>query len=73
MHRPDAAVVLRSSRMLLTALRAALPAAGLAQALPPLPQVSIVDLLHGHVEGFLRVLPQLRDVELVGICDPAPA
>jgi predicted dehydrogenase len=36
-------------------------------------RVAIVGLEHGHVEGFLRVLPTHREVELVGIADADPA
>jgi predicted dehydrogenase len=41
-----------------------------AQPGPPAPlRVAIVGLEHGHVEGFLKALPQHQDVELVGIAD----
>jgi glucose-fructose oxidoreductase len=36
-------------------------------------RVAIVGLEHGHVEGFLRVLPRHSDVQLVGIADANPA
>jgi predicted dehydrogenase len=36
-------------------------------------RVAIVGLEHGHVDGFLRSLPQHKDVELVGIADNDPA
>jgi len=41
------------------------PAGGAPQGL----RVAIVGLEHGHVEGFLRMLPQHADVQLVGIAD----
>jgi predicted dehydrogenase len=45
-----------------------------AQQTSPAPlRVAIVGLVHGHVEGFLSLFPQHRDVELVGISDPNPA
>jgi glucose-fructose oxidoreductase len=36
-------------------------------------RVAIVGLEHGHVEGFLRALPQHGNVQLVGIADADPA
>lgn len=33
-------------------------------------RVAIVGLEHGHVEGFLHLLPQHPEVQLVGIADP---
>ncbi len=36
-------------------------------------RVAIVGLEHGHVEGFLRSLPQHGNVQLVGIADADPA
>jgi predicted dehydrogenase len=62
-------------RRLLIGLFATLSAATGAQTQPAQPplRVAIVGLVHGHVEGFLRALPQHRDVELVGIADSDPA
>jgi predicted dehydrogenase len=53
-------------------LLAILPGAWSAQAQPPL-RVAIVGLVHDHVVGFLRTLPQHPEVELVGIAEPDPA
>jgi predicted dehydrogenase len=44
-----------------------------AQPAPGPLRVAIVGLEHGHVEGFLRSLPQHGDVQLVGIADADPA
>jgi predicted dehydrogenase len=51
------------------ALAAILPAA--AQTSPDKPiRVVIVGLVHGHVQGFLKVLPQNHAAQLVGIVEP---
>jgi glucose-fructose oxidoreductase len=60
------------SRISLMTLLLIVPAALTAQTppTPPTPlRVAIVGLEHGHVEGFLKSLPQHHDVELVGIAD----
>ena len=44
-----------------------------AQPAPGPLRVAIVGLEHGHVEGFLRSLPQHGNVQLVGIADADPA
>lgn len=48
-----------------------IPATARAQQGPL--RVAIVGLEHGHVEGFLRALPQHSGVQLVGIADSDPA
>ncbi len=59
--------------LVLLALLAIAPGALLAQTQQAPLRVAIVGLEHGHVEGFLRALPQHKDVELVGIADPDAA
>ena len=46
-----------------------LPGATEAQGSAQL-RVAIVGLVHGHVEGFLKSLPEHHDVDLVGIAEP---
>ncbi len=60
-------------RILVVGLFFIVPAVVAAQA-PAAPlKVAIVGLEHGHVEGFLKSLPQHHDIELVGIADADPA
>ena len=61
------------SRLLLVALLAALPCALLAQDQQPPIRVAIVGLVHGHIAGFLRVIPSHHDIQLVGIAEPDTA
>lgn len=44
-----------------------------AQAVAPPVRVVIVGLVHGHVKGFLRNLPQSKDATLVAIVEPDTA
>ncbi len=61
------------SRVLLIAFFVALPGALAAQTPAGPLRVAIVGLEHGHVEGFLRSLPNHGNVQLVGIADADPA
>lgn len=61
------------ARLFLLALVAAVPCALTAQAQQPPIRVAIVGLVHGHIAGFLRVIPQHKDVVLVGIAEPDTA
>jgi predicted dehydrogenase len=63
----------RSKFLPFVALITALPGLLSAQAHREPLRVAIVGLVHGHVGGFLKALPQHPDVELVGISDPDPA
>ncbi len=59
--------------MLLTANLVVLTGAKMAKGQQTPLRVAIVGLVHGHVDGFLQVLPKHRDVELVGIAEPDTA
>lgn len=52
---------------------AALLAAGASAQSPKPVRVVIVGLVHGHVKGFLKNLPQSKDATLVGIVEPDTA
>lgn len=56
---------------LLFAFAGCLSATSHAQT-PPI-RVAIVGLVHGHVQGFLRSLPQHPEIQLVGISEPDAA
>jgi predicted dehydrogenase len=61
------------ARLALVATLAILPGAIAAQAQQPPVRVAIVGLVHGHIGGFLQVMPRHKDVVLVGVAEPDTA
>lgn len=62
---------LSCAAILLGVLAALAPGAAGAQSAPL--RVAVVGLVHGHVEGFLKALPDHPNVQLVGIAEPDAA
>ncbi len=62
--------VLRASAMLLMVLPIVVPVSMTAQSQPAPTKVAVIGLVHGHADGLLTYLPQHKDAELVGICEP---
>ena len=73
MPRSFACVTRFFARISLLALLAAVPCALTAQAQQPPIRVAIVGLVHGHIGGFLHLIPQHHDIQLVGIAEPDTA
>jgi predicted dehydrogenase len=71
--RSSACFVRSFARLALVATLAILPGAIAAQAQQPPVRVAIVGLVHGHIGGFLQVMPRHKDVELVGVAEPDSA
>ena len=60
-------------RLLAIMFMAAMAIGAPAQGAAPPVRVAIVGLVHGHVKGFLRNLPQSKDATLVAIVEPDTA
>lgn len=75
MHNPLSINMVRRiwTILVLTVSFSSAPCLAAAQGTPAPLRVAIVGLEHGHVEGFLRSLPQHGNVQLVGIADADPA
>jgi predicted dehydrogenase len=60
----------RLSGLLLMALPVIAPSIATAQPQPMPIKVAVIGLVHGHADGFLTYLPQRKNADLVGICEP---